>query len=285
MVGKADDKVGEADDKVGEADNKDAEETSHEACGINCTNANKTSSEACGNNITPEVHHEGDGAEASRSRTDADRRHKEITESELAPTHMPTEGGMLEGGMHKGGTMPTEGGMLEGCTHKGGTTPGEGGMHEGGITPAEGGMPEGGTDNANERSIEACKGSDETPQPHGKAGKKHKKKTEKTGMRLKAKEAHHAKVIKELGPELCVKAAKAKEACHATATGNSTAGGKVSMASEKALVCLPISHLELEGEAAEQAAQAEQAVLKVEAAEQALVEVKAAKEAVEAVVV
>ena len=101
-------------------------------------------------------------------------------------------------------------------------------------------------------------------------------------MRLKAKEVHHAKVeeahrakvITKLGLESCVKTAKAKEACHATATGNGMAG-------DKALVCPLISHLELEAGAAEQVAG--QALLKVEVAEQVLVEAEAAKEAVEAV--
>ena len=59
-VGVTNAKVCEVDAKVGEADDMIGDETS---------------SEARGSSIVPEVHHEGDGAEASRSRTEADRRH------------------------------------------------------------------------------------------------------------------------------------------------------------------------------------------------------------------
>ena len=72
-----------------------------------------------------------------------DRKHKGITESELAPTHMPAEGGMHKGGMHGGGTTPDER-SIEACRS--------------------------GTINADERSIEACRGGDETSRSRNKAG-------------------------------------------------------------------------------------------------------------------
>ena len=90
-----------------------------------------------------------------------------IKESELAPTHPPAEGGTLDGDVHKGGTTPAKGGMLDGDVQEGGTMPAEGGMFDGD-------MHKGGTTDAHGRSTEAC--GNETSQPCGKAGKKHKKK-------------------------------------------------------------------------------------------------------------